>query len=109
MLDNDATGVWEEWDGGRSHLHNCYNGIGSWFYEALGGIVPDAPGCRHLTIAPQIPEGLEWVKVCEETPYGTVVVERNGLTLNVLLPVGVTATIAGNEYGCGSHTVTLVN
>lgn len=37
LLENGATGVWEEWDGGRSHLHNCYNGIGFWFFEALGG------------------------------------------------------------------------
>ena len=98
MLDNGATGVWEHWNGGRSHLHNCYNGIGSWFYQGLGGIIPDAPGCRHVTIDPQVPEGLEWVKVSMETPYGTIRVSRQGDTLEGELPVGVTATVLGWEY-----------
>jgi len=91
MIDNGATGVWEEWDGGRSHLHNCYNGIGSWFYGALGGIIPLEPGCRRVRIDPQIPEGLDWVKVTRETPYGPITVERHGADIRVHLPVGVTA------------------
>ena len=98
MLDNGATGVWEHWNGDRSHLHNCYNGIGSWFYQGLGGIIPDAPGYRHVTIDPQVPEGLEWVKVSMETPYGTIRVSRHGDTLEGELPVGVTATVLGWEY-----------
>ena len=31
MLDNGATTTWEHWNGERSHIHNCYNGIGSCF------------------------------------------------------------------------------
>ena len=93
MIDNGATGVWEEWDGGRSHLHNCYNGIGSWFFEALGGIVPLEPGYRRVRIDPQVPEGLDWVKVTQETPYGPIVVHRQGEDLQVSVPVGVTAEI----------------
>ena len=98
MVDNGATGVWEEWDGGRSHLHNCYNGIGSWFFQALGGIVPLEPGFRRVRIDPQVPEGLEWVKVTQETPYGPIVVERRGDRLDVDVPVGVTAEIGGNGH-----------
>ena len=93
MLDNGATGVWEEWDGGRSHLHNCYNGLFSWFYQALGGIIPEEPGYRKVRIDPQVPAGLEWVDVTQETPYGPIVVQRKGKRLHVELPVGVTATI----------------
>ena len=103
MLDSGATGVWEEWDGGRSHLHNCYNGIGSWFYQALGGIVPDQPGYRHVTIDPQRPEGLDRVEVSQDTPYGVIRVQRKGDALTVELPVGVKATIRGEEYGNGVH------
>ncbi|MDR2775495.1 MAG: hypothetical protein LBC19_12295 [Tannerella sp.] len=57
-----ATTTWEHWNGERSRIHNCYNGIGSWFYEAIGGIHPDdrAPGYRHFYICPQIPEGMTW-------------------------------------------------
>lgn len=89
MLDNGATGVWEEWDGGRSHLHNCYNGVLSWFYEALGGIVPLEPGYRKVRISPQVPEGLERVRVCVETPYGPLEVERVGTSVHVDAPCGV--------------------
>ena len=101
MIDQGATGVWEEWDGGRSHLHNCYNGIGSWFFQALGGIVPLEPGFRRVRIDPQVPEGLEWVKVTQETPYGPIVVERRGDCLDVDLPIGVTAEIGGSVHGAG--------
>ena len=89
MLDNGATGVWEEWDGGRSHLHNCYNGIGSWFFQALGGIVALEPGYRRVRIDPQFPEGLEWVKVTQPTPYGPICVERRGNDIQYSVPVGV--------------------
>jgi alpha-L-rhamnosidase len=90
MIENGATGVWEEWDGGRSHLHNCYNGIGSWFYQALGGIVALEPGYRRVRIAPQIPVGLDWVKVTQPTPYGPITVERRGTDVHYSVPPGVT-------------------
>ena len=96
MIDHGATGVWEEWDGGRSHLHNCYNGIGSWFFEALGGIRALEPGYRRVRIDPQVPEGLDWVKVTQETPYG-------GNHLQVSVPVGVTAEIDGKTVGAGEY------
>ncbi len=107
MLDNGATGTWEHWNARRSRLHNCFNGIGSWFYQALGGIIPDAPGYRHMRIAPQIPEGLESVKVSQRTPYGDINVYRNGRKLHFELPVGVTATVAGKEYSCGKYDIEL--
>ena len=107
MIDNGATGTWEHWDAARSRLHNCFNGIGSWFYQALGGIIPDAPGYRHITINPQIPEGLGKVEVTQDTPYGTIAVRRDGRRLEFELPVGVSATVCGKEYTCGSHSVEL--
>ena len=107
MVDNGATGVWEEWDGGRSHLHNCYNGIGSWFYEALGGIRALEPGYRRVRIDPQAPEGLDWVHAARMTPYGVISVHRNGRDLEVRIPVGVTAEIGGNLYGSGGHRLSL--
>ena len=109
MLDQGATGVWEEWDGGRSKLHNCYNGIGSWFYQALGGIVPIEPGYREVSIDPQIPEGLEWVEVSQDTPYGTISVRREGNKLRLGLPVGVTARVQGEKYAVGEWDIRLNN
>ena len=107
MLDNGATGTWEHWNARRSRLHNCFNGIGSWFYQALGGIIPDAPGYRHIILNPQIPEGLESVEVSLGTPYGSIEVVRNGRNLHFELPVGVTATFKGDEYTCGVYDVLL--
>ena len=105
MVEEGATGVWEDWDGGRSHLHNCFNGIGSWFFQALGGIRATAPGYREVSIAPQIPEGLERVRVTQDTPYGPLTVLREGRTLTVTIPVGITAEVAGKHYGNGTWTL----
>ena len=99
MIDHGATLTWEEWDGERSQLHNCYNAIGSWFIQALAGIAPDeaAPGYRHFFVRPQLVEGIDWVKASKDTPYGKLSVEwkREGdkLTLDVNVPVGTTATV----------------
>ena len=107
MLEQGATGVWEHWNGRRSRLHNCFNGIGSWFYEALGGIIPLEPGCRSVLIDPQIPQGLEWVEVKRDTPYGIISVCRSGNTLEFTVPVGVKALVEGETYGNGSWEISL--
>jgi alpha-L-rhamnosidase len=99
MLDNGATTTWEHWNGARSRIHNCYNGIGSWFYQALGGIQPDEnlPGYRHLIINPQVPTGVTWVNASKETPYGTVSVmwklEKGLFIMDLTIPVGSSAMV----------------
>ena len=109
MIDNGATATWEEWDDPRSQLHNCFNGIGSWFYQALGGIVPDEPGYRHVTISPQYPEGLDWVRVSQDTPYGRISVaweKKDGdISLHVDIPAGITAAISGKEFTAGHYDI----
>ncbi len=115
MIDNGATLTWEEWDGERSQLHNCYNAIGSWFIQALAGINPDEanPGYTHIHIRPQMVDGITWVKASKDTPYGLLEVnwERKGkdLVMEVNVPVGSTATIHLNEeihLTSGKHQVT---
>ena len=99
MIDNGATTTWEYWNGYRSRIHNCYNGIGSWFYEALGGIMPDErhPGYEHVFIKPQLVQGLTHVKVSKPTPYGDIrsewKVEGKIFRLSVSVPFGASATI----------------
>ena len=83
MVNSGATTTWESWDCGRegkedrSRVHNCYNGIGIWFYQALAGIRPDPvqPGYKHFYIDPQPCEGIEWVKASKPTLYGDIKVE----------------------------------
>lgn len=99
MLDNGATTTWEHWNGERSHIHNCYNGIGSWFYQALGGILPDEhkPGYKHVFIQPQLVEGLTWVDVSKDTPYGLLKVKWEKtdtvFTMAIRIPIGCEATL----------------
>ncbi len=100
MIDNGATTTWESWNGERSRIHNCYNGIGTWFYQAIGGIRPDEnnPGYKHVYIEPQIPTGITWAKTTKETPYGTIALDwqldvSGKLSLNIILPVGTSASV----------------
>ena len=89
-------------------MHNCYNGIGTWFYQAVGGIRLDEaePGYRHFYVDPQIPNGVTWAKVTKESPYGTIAVnwelQGNQLNLQLTVPAGTTATICipNNAVSC---------
>ena len=101
MINQGATTTWESWNCGRpgkddrSRVHNCYNGIGIWFYQALAGIRPDPeqPGYKHFYIDPQPVDGITWVKATKPTPYGTIKVEIESGKLKVVIPLGTTATV----------------
>ena len=99
MIRNGATTTWEHWNGERSHIHNCFNGVGSWFYQALGGIRPldNFPAYRKFRIDPQVPKALSWVKAKKDTPYGQIEVrwEKAGkrLIIRAVVPVGTTAEL----------------
>ncbi len=99
MIDNGATTTWEHWNGERSRIHNCYNGIGSWFYQALAGIRPveNVPAYQQVLILPQIPAGVTWTKAFKETPYGKLVVnwelKDKKLNMELEIPVGIEARV----------------
>ncbi len=99
MIDNDATTTWEHWNGERSRIHNCYNSIGTWFYQALAGIKPDetAPGYGKVRIEPQPVDGISWVKASKDTPYGLLSVSWNksddSFILDIEIPVGCKAEV----------------
>ena len=107
MINHGADGTWEDWDNPRSYFHNCYNGIGSWFYQALGGIIPTQPGYKAVRIDPQHPRGLEWVKVTRRTPYGTILVhwkqQAGAYKLHLEIPNGITASVGDKEYEAGVY------
>ncbi len=106
MINQGATTTWESWDcvrpgkEDRSRVHNCYNGIGIWFYQALAGIRPDPeqPGYNHFFIDPQPCEGIDWVKCTKPTLYGDIKVEvergkRKVERIKITVPEGTTATV----------------
>lgn len=106
MIDNNATTTWEYWNGERSHVHNCYNGIGLWFYQALGGIRPtdDGVGYQRVIIAPQCPKEVTWATTTRQTPYGLLRTEWRGSQLKAQIPVGVVAEVVwrGKRHIVGS-------
>ena len=101
MINNGATTTWESWDCGRpgkedrSRVHNCYNGIGIWFYQALAGIRPDPVQVdyKHFFIDPQPVDGITWLKASKPTSYGAIRVEINGNQLHLTVPKGTSATV----------------
>ena len=116
MINQGATTTWESWDCGRpgkedrSRVHNCYNGIGIWFYQALAGIRPDPerPGYTHFFVDPQPCNGVDWVRSTKPLADDTITVEINyshtGTSTNtstaapagtmiVHVPYGTTATV----------------
>ncbi|MCR5849975.1 MAG: glycoside hydrolase family 78 protein [Bacteroidaceae bacterium] len=99
MIENGATTTWEHWNARRSRIHNCYNGIGSWFYQALAGIVPDekATAYRHFFIRPQMVSGISFVRAMKPTPYGDITVDWNlseqTFDIRLSIPPGTTATL----------------
>ncbi len=105
MINNGATTTWESWDCGRagkedrSRVHNCYNGIAIWFYQALAGIRPDSAntGYKHFFIDPQPVEGIKWVHATKPTPYGTIEVNIEGRQMKVVVPQGTSATVFPNS------------
>ena len=105
MIDKGATTTWEHWNGNRSRIHNCYNGIGQWFYQAVGGIKPveEFPGYRKVIIDPQIPDGIHWAKTFKETPFGRLAVNweitEGRMVMDIDIPVGVEASVIIPDNG----------
>ena len=104
MIANGATTLWELWQNKvgpsmNSHNHPMLGSIGSWFYQALGGINPDprVPGYRRILIRPQIVRDLASVSATVETVRGPVTSAwthtPGAVTLEVTLPVNSEAQV----------------
>jgi alpha-L-rhamnosidase len=98
-IEQSATTLWEQWDGGASRNHIMFGHISAWFYQALAGINPDpdAVGFKHFTIRPQLLGDITWVRAEHESRYGAIVsnwdLYGGTFTLKVTVPPNTTATI----------------
>jgi hypothetical protein len=99
MLEQDATTIWEQWDGQNSLLHSSFLSIGSWFIEGIAGIQldPARPGFRHFFIRPGIVGDLTWARGEHDSLYGKIRsdwrLSDGRLTLTVDVPANTSATV----------------
>ncbi|KWX83020.1 hypothetical protein AMQ83_32115, partial [Paenibacillus riograndensis] len=83
-----ATTIWERWNsidtdgkignpGMNSLNHYAFVAIAEWMYRAIAGINPseEAPGFRHIVLAPKPDFRLRWAKAKRESAAGTYMSE----------------------------------
>lgn len=63
MKKQGATTIWENWDGERSHSHPMFGAATRYLFSFILGITQEknSAGYEHILIAPQIPDGLNYV------------------------------------------------
>jgi len=105
-----ATTIWEHWDGIKpdgslqdpqmnSYNHYAYGAVGSWLYEAVAGIRPDAtaPGFQHVIVHPMPGGGLTSATAELDTMYGEIrsswKIAGDEFRLEVSIPPNATATV----------------
>jgi alpha-L-rhamnosidase len=99
MLQQDATTLWEQWNGYWSWVHSCFTSPDNWLYQGLAGIQADAsaPGFKNAIIKPDIVGDVTWVKSHYDSNYGRFVsnwqLEGDRLTMQVTVPSNATATV----------------
>tara|TARA_Y100001980_G_C14556746_1_gene349878 strand:- start:13864 stop:16524 length:2661 start_codon:yes stop_codon:yes gene_type:complete len=100
---NGATTLLENWDihakTDISRNHIMFGEVGSWFYEALGGINPDEqqPGFKHIQLKPNFVKGLYHFKVNHQSIKGEITSswerEKKRIEYEVVVPPNTTASL----------------
>ena len=99
MIEKGATTIWETFQGDVSHSHPMFGSVTQWFYQHLGGIVPDPaqPGFKHTIIKPYPVSGLDFAKTSYPSLYGEIKTSWNfsgdDLNLEVSVPANTIATV----------------
>lgn len=105
-----ATTIWERWDGQKpngtfqdvgmnSFNHYAYGAIGEWLYRYVAGmdIDPEAPGYKHILLAPHPGGGLTHAGVDFISMYGKVKsawkLDGKQMVYEVIVPANTTATV----------------
>lgn len=105
-----ATTIWERWNsilpngeisGSRMNSlnHYAYGAVVEWMYRNVAGLNPteDAPGFRHVILAPQPDIRLKWAKANLHSVSGQYVSEwcfdsKGNLSFSFVIPFNATAT-----------------
>nr|WP_323746129.1 family 78 glycoside hydrolase catalytic domain [Catenulispora pinisilvae] len=110
-ISKGATTDWEEWtyaSSMESHDHAMFGGINASFSGQFAGIEPTGPGYSTISVAPQIPTGLQHVAASIDTVRGTVAsswsVTGDQVAMNVTIPVGATASVRVPNFGQNNVT-----
>jgi alpha-L-rhamnosidase len=120
-----ATTIWERWDSllpdgsvnpgeMTSFNHYALGAVADWLHRTVGGLVPAAPGWRHIDIRPRLGGGLSFARVRHRTPYGMAScswkIEKGRMTLEIEIPPNTSASVSlpGHhedliEVGSGRH------
>lgn len=101
QLNKNATALTEAWDASPTSSNNhCMLGHAEeWLYRGLGGIrlEENAPAFRHVILHPEVPAGLQWVKVRHESIRGPILsewIQENGsFSWDIHVPPNSTATV----------------
>jgi alpha-L-rhamnosidase len=104
-----STTMWERWDGWtpdkgfqdpamNSFNHYAFGSVGQWMYRTVGGIEPDAPGFKKITLRPMPGPGLEFARAQLDSIRGTIASEwrtkKDGTTsMKFTVPPNTTATV----------------
>jgi len=93
------TSLTEAWDGGSSQDHFMLGQIQEWFFHDLAGIqnAPDGAGFDKIVIAPQIVDGIQWVRAAYHSIHGEIVSDWKSdggkFQLRVAIPANTTAEV----------------
>ena len=99
-IEQGATTLWEQWNGGESRNHIMFGDISAWFYKALAGINldPANPAFKHILIKPNVVGGLTSARASYDSIRGRIVsdwkTDREGFHLAVTVPANATATVS---------------
>jgi alpha-L-rhamnosidase len=125
-----ATTIWERWDSLRpdgsvnpgqmtSFNHYALGAVGDWLHRVVGGLAPDEPGYKRITIAPRPGGGLTSARSRLRTPYGIAEsawrVEEQRLIVSAIVPPNTSASVhlpgsaAPVEVGSGHHEWTVAS
>ena len=99
ILGQNATTLWENWNGASSHSHPMYGSVVAWFFNTLAGIAPEmaTAGWQNFVINPFTDNELTYTKASYQSAYGNFSAnwkkEQGYLIMEVEIPVNTQATI----------------